>query len=111
MSLTAVSKMSRMSRLCQSFPSLRDQPGTQPWDQHAFARWAGGPARTSGSGAAAAFVLAVWNGGGVHQGVDRLWFDSGKFRVGQFDAIHALSVWDEPHRAAFIAWCRDPFWP
>lgn len=53
----------RMEALCESFPVLTGRPGTTPWDQHTFARWASGPAPTPASRQAAAFVLSVWNWG------------------------------------------------
>lgn len=98
----------QMSRLCESMPSLRNKPGTRPWNQQKFARWAGGPARTSGGIQAAAFVLAVWNGAGVGR-CEPLWYE--EFGVPAFDAIGAMGVWDAPHQLAFISWCQRPFWP
>lgn len=98
----------RMTLLCWSFPSLRGMPGTAPWDQLAFARWISGGARTSGNGQAAAFVLSVWNGGTPDDGG---WWNEGEFHSGRFDPVEACAVWDAPHRDAFIAWCRNPFWP
>ena len=105
---TAVVGNERMSRLCESFPSLRNKPGTRPWNQHEFARWAGGPARTSGSMHAAAFVLGVWNGQSVGRS-EPLWYE--EFGVIGFDAVWAMGVWDGAHQRAFIAWCEHPFWP
>lgn len=29
----------------------------------------------------------------------------------RFSVADALSVWDEEHREAFLAWCQLPFWP
>lgn len=51
---------------------------------------------------AALFVLAVWSGGVKSA---RVW------RVGDFDPVDAVGVWDHEHSAAFVAWCREPFWP
>ena len=31
------------------------------------------------------------------------------WRVGAFNAAAALASWDEGHRAAFLAWARDPW--
>ena len=33
------------------------------------------------------------------------------YRVGAFDVIEALQVWDGEHRAAFLEWAKDPIWP
>ncbi len=70
---------------------------------HFFARWA----RAGGGGQcdAALFVLSVWNwmddwsGDGLTRG------DSGRF-----DVHRALGNWDPGHRAAFVAWAREPWW-
>ena len=75
----------RMALLCHSFPSLRDAYGVNPWDQHSFARWASGPAPTHGSRQAAAFVLAVWNGGTPDK--DGGWWNKRPYRAGRFDVV------------------------
>ncbi|MCY0985785.1 hypothetical protein OV203_01495 [Nannocystis sp. ILAH1] len=33
------------------------------------------------------------------------------WRVGTFNVVAAMASWDEPHRAAFLAWARHPWWP
>jgi hypothetical protein len=98
----------RMELLCTSFPVLRGVPGTIPWDQHKFARWASGPATTSAIDQAAAFVLSVWNGGTPEDGG---WWNEPPHVVGRFDVVRALALWDHEQQAAFLAWCNDPFWP
>lgn len=30
---------------------------------------------------------------------------------GRFNLFRAMSVWDRPHREAFLTWARFPFWP
>jgi len=57
-----------------------------------------GPAPTSGSLAAAKFLLGVWNGG---RGTE---FEP-------FDLFQAWSVWDDSHRQAALQWLELPFWP
>jgi hypothetical protein len=42
------------------------------------------------------FILTVWDSGGP---------------TGTFDAMAALAGWDRAHRAAFIEWAREPWWP
>jgi hypothetical protein len=42
------------------------------------------------------FLVSVWNP-----------YENGK----KFDLHEALGVWDAPHRAAFLAWVKDPWWP
>lgn len=98
----------QMAQLCWSFPTLRGVPGTDPWDQYLFARWASGPAPTHASRQAAAFVLAVWNGGTPDDGG---WWNQGDYLAGRFDVVEAFSIWDRQHQAAFKHWCNAPFWP
>jgi hypothetical protein len=91
----------RMLRLAGSFPTLAEKLGTYPranWDAGAFAEWTRKAGLCSGARHAAAFVLSVWN-------------PSVRWSVGRFDAHRALAVWDRPHREAFAAWVRDPWWP
>lgn len=97
----------RMTELVNSFHVLRGAPGTNPWDQHAFARFFSG-GQSHAEKQAAAFVLSVWNG---HAPKDGGWWNQRPYRVGRFDAIHAFAVWDQLNKQAFLAWCADPFWP
>jgi hypothetical protein len=73
------------------FPSLRGL--TCPKDVIAHATSA---AATSGSLAAARFVLAVWNPHAEH--------GFGKF------TLMDVASWDGPHLAAFQQWAENPFW-
>lgn len=86
----------RMLDLVESFPSLRGL--LQRWEAKRFEAWAAGPAPSSGAREAARFVLEVWN-----PGVE--------WECGRFDWHRALALWDEGHRAAFLAWLQDPFYP
>lgn len=95
-----------MERLCQSFPSLRGAPGTAPWDQHRFARWASGGI-SDGQQLAAQCILAIWNWGAAPDD----WFNQSPYSVGVFDAMAAMRIWDHDHRAAYVGWCLKPFWP
>jgi len=83
--------------LAHSFPCLRRAVGIRPWDANLLADWAGGPV-SHGERVTAQFVLAVWC-------PDEAW------PCGRFDLMEALAVWDLPHRAAFLAWATDPWWP
>lgn len=78
----------RMSRLAESFPTLEGQPGVRPWDP---TRFADQEDQGSGHRAAVQFVLHVWN------------------TANPFD-IEAFASWDSAHRAAFVAWAKDPWW-
>jgi hypothetical protein len=35
--------------------------------------------------------------------------DAETWRVGSFNAVTALAQWDDEHRAAFLAWAKDPW--
>lgn len=98
----------RMQLLCESFPVLMGVPGAWPWDQFKFAEWASGPGATHASGQAAAFVLSVWNGGTPDDGG---WWNEAPYSVGRFDVVEAFACWDARQKAAFEAWCKNPFWP
>ena len=87
----------QIRQLARTFPSLgKNAPGIDPWIPHELNRWAVGPA-SSGERHAARFVLAVWD-------------NAADWECGRFDIVEALTVWDEPHRAAFLAWAGDPWW-
>lgn len=86
-----------LSRLAESFPSLRGAPGVRPFDAMALKSWAGALRFASSARYAASFVLEV------HRG-----------RVGRphpldpFDVASAFLRWDDDHRAAFAAWAAAP---
>ena len=94
-----------ITELGLSFPQLGARfdgvaPGLDPWDVNTFGAWVvegplGGGARWAGI-----FVLSVWNADAP-----------GDFGLPAFDVHSALSVWDRAHRAAFLAWAADPWWP
>jgi len=96
----------RFDRLVMSFPTLRGCPGTMPWNAGRFAAWASG-CDTRAQRNAAQFVLSVWNGSTP----DDAWWCEDPLEVGRFDPVDALAYWDQMHRAAFLRWCEDPFWP
>jgi hypothetical protein len=39
------------------------------------------------------------------------WDPSTEWEAGRFDVMEALRVWDLKHRAAFLEWAKDPWWP
>ena len=107
-----------MRDLARTFPSMRERiPGIDPWDPCAPDAWAYGPT-SHGELYTARFLLAVWHG---RSGIigrprrtkdDRLSFPVvSYFLCGPFDVVDALSTWDAAHRAAFLAWAKDPWWP
>jgi hypothetical protein len=89
--------MNKMSALARSFPTLHAAQGVVPWQPEDLDRWASGPVPGSGALHAARFVLAVWN--------SRI-----EWECGRFDAVNALSAWDDAHRAAFRSWVAHPWW-
>ncbi|OLP16619.1 hypothetical protein BST81_20705 [Leptolyngbya sp. 'hensonii'] len=94
-------KLTKMSKLALSFPSLQNAPGVSPWDQHKLDAWAT-TAISHGERCTAQFVLAVWG----HTTMKNC-----PWKCGPFDFIEAFSVWDDTHRNAFQAWLGDPWWP
>ena len=99
----------RMTAFVRTFPTLRAAEGLEPWHAFKFARWATNCIdRNTAESQAAAFALAVWNGG---QPADGGWWNTEPFGVGRFDAIKAVALWDGGHCAAFVDWCLRPFWP
>ena len=96
------STLERMSRIAERFPSLRGLAGVRPFDADTLARASVG--RSHGEQLAARYVLQVWNGG-------QHWEDEGTLR--RFDLYEARSVWDAPHKAAFLESVVDDwgFWP
>jgi hypothetical protein len=93
----------KMTALCNTFPSLRNKPGTDPWDPVKLAHYMGtSGAGTSGSLAAARFVLAVFN-------TTAEWKElANDERPGRF-TLRDLQSFDGDHMAAFSAWARAPW--
>lgn len=103
-----------MARLAQMFPTLRQAAGVAPWDPDALMRWASSSgAITSGSAHAVAFLLNVWNTRADWPAVasSELGIDPQAAEWFRFNCGEAIACWDSTHRAAFLAWCREPFFP
>lgn len=81
------------------FHALRGADGLTPWSATRFARWARSGV-SHGTHCAAAFVLSVWN-------PSEAWRMKGL----RFNFQEAYGVWDESHRAAFLHWAQNPWWP
>jgi hypothetical protein len=86
----------RTVALARSFPSLAAAPGLDPFDPVAFIAW--GDEQDFQARQAAAFVYHVWS------------FGEAWLRTSPFNAVFAMAVWDDEHRAAFLAWANDPWW-
>src|SRR4051812_22080942 len=87
----------KMTTLVRGFPCLRRAVGVSSWEALELDRWAAGPVST-GERITAQFLLAVWD-------------PSNEWTCGRFDVMEALRVWDLKHRAAFLRWASDPWWP
>lgn len=87
----------RITLLAESFHCLRGKPGVRPWDPLKLNRW-GKSGASHGEKCAVRFILSVWNP--YH-----------RWTIGKFDFQDAMGVWDDEIRAAFVAWCRSPWWP
>jgi hypothetical protein len=102
-----------MSALALSFPELaRNRCVVDPFDPEVLDRWACSGAPGHGGSCAARFMLSVWSGvtGVADVGKKRashLWVWNCK----RFDLHEALGCWDDSHRAAFVAWACNPWWP
>jgi hypothetical protein len=101
-----VTAAAQIARLAWSFPVLSPHlrelaigtDGTG-WSARRFdSHLARATLSGSGSWAAAAFVLNVWN-------------DSLEWKCGPFNLGNAMRRWDNGHRAAFAAWAMNPVLP
>ncbi len=90
----------RMTLLALTFPSITvGTPGIGPWDSLALDHWAAtSPSVTSGSLAAARFLLHVWN-------------DQTDWQCGRFSLREAHGVWDGNHWAAMLDFLKTPTFP
>lgn len=93
----------QMVLLARSFPTLEhvsaleyeDGSGINPTG---LDKWACGPEPGHGALCAARFILAVFN-------------SRSTWKCGKFDLMEAMGCWDTRHRAAFVAWAKEPWWP
>ncbi|WAS96383.1 hypothetical protein [Nannocystis punicea] len=122
--------MNKIIRFARTFPTLADAP-LDPWAPSTFDAWAADvweARRHYGDGLrhAAACVLAVSctpknvvedlrsalrerRQFYVIEALQELTVARTTWRVGTFDAVTALATWDEAHRAAFLAWAKEPW--
>ena len=106
----------RMTRLCRAFPSLRDMPGTDPWDPRRFLRWFCSSDVTTAGDHAGRFVLLVWNSSyDWAEWATTPEADGGlglsEIELRAFSVVDAVRRWDNDHMKAFQAWVEVPFWP
>lgn len=115
-----------MSALCTAFHAIRSWPGVIPWDPDAFYERA-----TSGASEAerdcARFVLEVYNTVELDERDGAITIPDGARRsyttdslrrghdrarqrpLGPFRVCQAWMRWDNEHRAAFLAWAKEPW--
>jgi hypothetical protein len=84
---------SAVAELGRLFPSLRDAPGLEPFDESRFEEWMKSEASPIAVHAAR-FVLSVWEN-----------------EPNFFNIVEAFRDWDDEHRDAYVAWFRRPLMP
>jgi len=94
-------RMTRLSNLARSFPSLEDSPGIDPWESYKLEKWAASIEAGDAARHAVRFLLTIVLNPSPHR----------QPALGWFDMHLALLSWDEKHRAAFSEWVKHPFWP
>lgn len=97
-----------MAELAKLFPTMRDVPGTDPWDVHQLMAWMNTGAPTTGSWHAAMFLLGVWN---PHTKWNQEGVKMKKSATGKFDLFVAMHGWDQQHIDAAREWIANPFFP
>lgn len=103
---------SKMAELSFSFPSSEVFEGAlAPWNQLELLRMLCNEGWSHGERATAQFLLSVWNPGTDWVEMAREHGIEDPEHAGRFDLHDALGVWDDEHRAAFLAWVKAPWWP
>lgn len=82
-----------IASLANMFPSLREAPGLEPFDENRFGEWMNSEASSAGKHAAR-LVLSVW------ENVPHA-----------FNLIEAFQDWDDEHREAYVVWFQQPLMP
>ncbi|MCY2987077.1 MAG: ParB/RepB/Spo0J family partition protein [Planctomycetota bacterium] len=85
----------RMTRLAETFPSLKGAPGVSPWNAEKLFHCTG--PMSPGERLAALFCLHVWNPG------------KSSWETKPFNLFEAVNVWDSQHLNALRAWLCRPF--
>ena len=88
----------KMTALAGTFPTLATAAGVEPFEQEELDKWAAAGNGGSGARHAARFLLHVFN-------------SNVEWESGPFVLSDAMACWDAHHRAAFVAWCKAPWWP
>ena len=110
----------KMTALARTFPTLDRAGGVEPFNAVRLDAWAYGPEPSHGAQHAARFLLAVYVGRAFNRVVDHrpqddratfLFTIDAAWNCAPFDVVNAMGTWDAAHRAAFVAWASDPWWP
>ena len=91
--LPLLSPKPAVTELAHTFPSLREAPGLEPFDELRFEKWMQEKASLQAQHAAR-LVLSVWEN--VPQA---------------FNLSDAFRDWDDEHREAYVAWFQRPLMP
>lgn len=87
----------KLAAFARTFPSMAKASGVKLWDANTLDLWATESPISPGELATAQFLLAIWD-------------PTHNWRCGRFDLMDALKLWDDRHRAAFLAWAEEPWW-
>ncbi|MCY2987131.1 MAG: ParB/RepB/Spo0J family partition protein [Planctomycetota bacterium] len=85
----------RLTRVAETFPSLKGAPGVSPWNAEKLFHCIG--PMSHGERLAALFCLHVWNPG------------KSPWEKKPFNLFEAVNVWDPQHLDALRAWLNRPF--
>jgi hypothetical protein len=101
----------RFQAIVSSFPTLRRADGADPWHPTVLLRWLCEGGQAHSVTLAATFVLGAWNTSTDWvELAEELEFPYPK-AAERFDALQALTIWDDQHRAAFAAFAQRPYFP
>jgi hypothetical protein len=98
MTAESLDREAKMAAFARTFPSTAKSDGVRLWDAHTLDHWAAETPVSHGELLTAQFLLSVRD-------------SATAWRCGRFELMDALRVWDDQHRAAFLAWADDPWWP
>lgn len=101
-----------MEELARTFPSSETFGNlVSPWDALELLKMLCSQGWSHGERATAQFLLSVWSPGTDWVELAREHGFEYPESAETFELHDALGVWDRPHRAAFLAWAKEPWWP
>ena len=87
-----------IARLAKKFPSLKEAEGVSPFNSEQLMAWALESTPRPHARHAVQFILSLWD---MHK----------RWVVGPFNVVEAFSSWDEEHKAVFLEWAQEPWFP